>query len=178
MGKIVAAVCGLFLITIATPALSEEQQVEVVPAVMLSSSDLKELKEVNFLLHQRQSEVEKIMDNEGVKVVKPQLPNYTPLIDNSVQALLNQVNYIALAEKIGAAIPPRPDLETGIALKNNRFLHFYNNAILRSIAKKWDVETPELVDLTKGDIEDQCFSIVKQNSEIVHRILVKRGLAG
>lgn len=177
MSKIVAVACSVLLTAIANSALSKEERVEVVPAVMLSSSDLKELKEVNVLLHQRQPEVEKIMDKEGVKVVKPQLPNYSPLIDNSVQALLNQVNYTALAEKIGAAIPARPDLETGIALKNNRFLHFYNNAILRSIAKKWDVEVPESVDLTKGDIEDQCFAIVKQNSEIVHRILVKRGLA-
>lgn len=178
MSKIVAVVSSLLLITIANPAMSKEERIEVVPAVMLSSSDLKELKEVNALLHQRQVEIERIMDKEGVKIAKPHLPNYTPLIDNSVQALLNQVNYTNLAEKIGAAIPPRPDMETGIALKNNRFLHFYNNAILRSIAKKWEVEVPESVDLTKGDIEDQCFAIVKQNSDIVHRILVKRGLAG
>ncbi|MBX9685215.1 MAG: hypothetical protein K2X27_00860 [Candidatus Obscuribacterales bacterium] len=177
MNKVSTFIC-LLLLSCSNSATAAEDKVLVVPPVHISSKDFEELKEINVMLHKRQADFDKLMAKEGVKITKPELPNYTPLTDNSVQALLNQVYYTMLAEKIGAEIPAPPNLETGVALKNNRFLHSYNNAILRSIAKKWGVETPAPVDISKGDLEDQCFNIVKQNGEIVHLLLVKRGLAG
>ncbi|MBX9724736.1 MAG: hypothetical protein K2X81_25245, partial [Candidatus Obscuribacterales bacterium] len=155
-----------------------DESVQVVQDVKMSAKDAEELKKVNQLLHERQPLVDKIMAKEGLKRHKPQLPKYQLMSENSVQALLNQLDYTDLAEKIGAPLPERPDFETGQPLKNNKFLHYYNNALLRSIAKKFDVaKIPAAVDLSKGDIEDQCFALVHQNNEIVNLIGIKLKLA-
>ncbi len=167
--------CILFFGPAAIAAADES--VQVVQDVKMSAKDAEELKKVNQLLHERQPLVEKIMAKEGLKTHKPQLPKYQLMSENSVHALLNQLDYTDLAEKIGAAIPKRPDFETGQPLKNNKFLHYYNNALLRSIAKKYDVaKIPAPVDVSKGDLEDQCFELVHQNNEIVHLIGTKLNL--
>lgn len=172
--KIAALVCGALLYC-SSPVMSKEELVQVVPAVNISETDAKRLKEINKMLHERQHIVDKIMAKEGLKRHKPFLPDYSPMSDNSVQALLNQIDYTMLAEKLGAAPIKRPDLETGVPLKNNRFLHTCNNLLLRSIAVKLGIKTPNKVDTTKGTIEEQCFALVSQNNEIVKSIAEKEG---
>lgn len=175
MREINTVMCLLLLSV--SPVVAEEQMIEMVPATVMTPADAARLKEVNAMLHKREAETAKVFEREGLKLLTPQLPNYPPMTENSVKALLNQVNYTNLALKVGAKVPTRPELESGIPIKNNRFLHFYNNAILRSIAKKLSVEVPAVVDLRKGSVEEHSFCLVKQNSEIMHRIAVKLAVA-
>ncbi len=168
--------CALILSCL-SPAVAEERMIEMVPATRMTTADAARLKEVNDMLHKREAEVARVMEKEGLKPLKPQMPNYPPMTENSVRALLNQIDYTNLAAKVGAEMPPRPNLESGIPIKNNRFLHFYNNAILRSIAKKLGVEAPAAVDLTNGSVEEHSFNLVKQNSDIVHLVAMKLGVS-
>jgi hypothetical protein len=80
--------------------------------------------------------------------------------------------------KLGAPLPPRPDLPTGSPLKNNRFLHAYNNLILRSTALHLGLPVPESIELSEGDdIANENFLLVRQNMDILRSIGEKRASA-
>jgi len=153
-----------------------EDKETVLHAVTISNSDAKELREVNKLLREEQVIQEKIMGKEGLRHVQPQLPKYSIISENSVRALLSQLDYTNLAEKLGAPMPARPDLPSGTPFENNRFLHAYNNAILRSIAQHLGLPVPAMPDLSgKDNIEDQSYALVRQNKDLLRSIGAKRG---
>lgn len=170
--------------------LAEEEEV-LQPEFTLSAVDAKELREINRLLreewvvHQagqktsprgRQvRQIERIMAREGLKHVSPQLPKLSVISENSVLALLGQVDYTNLALKLGAPLPPRPDLPSGPSEENNRFLHAYNNLILRSIAMHLGLPVPESIDLSgEVHIAHQNFLLVRQNMDLLRSIGEKR----
>ena len=170
--------------------LAEEKEV-LQPAFSLSAADAKELREINRLLKeewvvhqagQKKSprgrqvrQIEKIMAREGLKHVSPQLPKLSVISENSVLALLGQVDYTYLALKLGAPLPPRPDLPSGPSEENNRFLHAYNNLILRSIALHLGLPVPESIDLSgEVHVAHQNFLLVRQNMDLLRSIGEKR----
>ena len=158
-------------------ALCQAEDKEILmPAISVSASDAKELREVNKLLKEELVIQEKIMAKEGLKHVQPQLPSYNVMSDNSVRALLSQLDYTNLALKLGAPVPPRPDLSSGTPFENNRFLHAYNNLILRSIAQHLGLPVPAKPDLSgKDNVEDQSFLLVRENKDLLRSIGAKRG---
>ena len=154
--------------------LAEEKEV-LHPAFTLSAADAKELREINSLLKKEWVLQERIMAREGLKHVSPELPQLSEISKNSVLALLGQLDYTNLALKLGAPIPPRPDLPSGPAEKNNRFLHAYNNLILRSIALHLGLPVPASIELSEGDnVVHQNFLLVRQNMDILRSIGKKR----
>lgn len=171
-----ALVVSSLLLSWSVTSQAEETEI-VMPAVSVSASDAKELRAVNHLLRKEQILQEKIMAKEGLKHVNPQLPNYSVISENSVRALLSQLDYTNLALKLGAPVPPRPDLPSGAAFENNRFLHAYNNLILRSIAQHLGLTVPAQPDLSgKDNIEDQSYLLVRQNRDLLRSIGAKRGV--
>ena len=174
MRKVAIIVCAL---TLSCAALCQAEEKEtVLNAVTISESDAKELREVNKLLREEQVIQEKIMAKEGLRHVHPQLPKYSVISENSVRALLSQLDYTNLAEKLGAPVPARPDLPSGSPFENNRFLHAYNNLILRSIAEHLGLSVPAKPDLSgKDNIEDQSYALVRQNKDLLRSIGAKRG---
>jgi len=73
-------------------------------------------------------------------------------------------------------MPARPELPSGTPFENNRFLHAYNNAILRSIALHLGLPVPAMPDLSRKDnIEDQSYALVRQNKDLLRSIGAKRG---
>lgn len=183
-------VCTLAL-TWSGACLAEETEV-LQPAFTLSGADAKELREINRLLKeewvvhqagQKKSprgrqlrQIERIMAREGLKHVSPQLPKLSVISENSVLALLGQIDYTNLAIKLGAPLPPRPDLPSGPSEENNRFLHAYNNLILRSIALHLGLPVPESIDLSgEVDVVHQNFLLVRQNMDLLRSIGEKRG---
>lgn len=178
MSKTAAFILSVFVTLQASGAIAAETDlVQIVPAVSVSPADLEVLKENNRLLEGNQQLVGQVLQKEGLEPLQPQLPKYHIMSANSVLALLNQLEYTALARKIGAPLPQRPALETGPALQNNRFLHDYNNEILRSVAKKLGVQTPAAVDLAHGSLAEQDNRLIKQNAEILNSIARKLGIA-
>lgn len=151
----------------------EADRAEVGPAILVSQADLKILEENNRLLKDNHKLVENILEKQGLEPFEPQLPQYHMMSSNSVMALLNQLDYTRLAHKVGAPIPKRPTLETGKALQNNRFLHVYNNSILRSIGEKLGLSAPAPIDLQNGSIAEQNNKLIKQNADIVGGIAKK-----
>lgn len=146
------------------------------PAIVVKKADYESLLRVNQLLQERQHLVELILNKYELKRVKPVVPKYGKMSENSVQALLNQLDFTALAEKVGAELPAPPSLPSGPPFENNLFLHSHNQAILRSIGTKLGVELPPLPSDPKASLEEKCFAIVHANNEILHRIAVKLGL--
>lgn len=174
MRKVVLAVSALML-SWSGVCRAEENEV-LMPAISVSASDAKELREVNKLLKEEQAIQEKIMAKEGLRHVHPQLPKYSVISDNSVRALLSQLDYTSLAQKLGAPVPARPDLPSGTPFENNRFLHAYNNMILRSIAQHLGLPVPAKPDLSgKDNVEDQCYALVRENKDLLRSIGAKRG---
>ena len=159
-----------------TVCLAEETEV-LSPAVSMSTSDAKICRELNKLLEEGKEarQIEKIMAREGLKHASPQLPKLNILSENSVLTLLGEIDYTNLALKLGAPVPPRPDLPTGTAVNNNRFLQDYNNLILRSIAQHLGLPVPASVDLSEeGNHMQQCLMLARQNIDILNSIGEKR----
>ncbi len=174
LGK-TALLASLLALPWGAVCLAEETEV-IAPALTMSKQDANELREVHNLLKESDSQTERIMDREGLEDVCPQLPQLSVLSENSVLALLGQIDYTNLALKLGAPLPPRPDLPTGTPVKNNRFLHAYNNLILRSIAQQLGLPVPASIELSEGDnVVDQNFLLVRQNRELLNSIDEKRG---
>ena len=160
-----------------TVCLAEETEV-IVPAVTMSTLDAKELREMNVLLKEGRSVrvIEVIMAKEGLKHVSPQLTKMNLISENSVLALLGQIDYTNLALKLGAPLPPRPDLSTGTPVSNNRFLHDYNNLILRSIAHHLGLPVPASIELSERDSHmHQNLLLELQNTDLLRSIGEKRG---
>jgi hypothetical protein len=158
--------------------LAEDKNADMetlMPAITVSKDDANELRESNKLLKKLLDEEEKILAKEGLEQVSLQLPKYSAISENSVGALINQIDYTNLALKLGAPLPPRPDLSTGTPFSNNRFLHAYNNLILRSIAQHLGLPVPAPVDLSKGEQHiHQSFLLVRQNFDLIRSIGEKR----
>jgi len=160
-----------------TVCLAEETEV-IVPAVTMSTLDAKELREMNVLLKEGRSVhvIEVIMAKEGLKHVSPQLPKLNLISENSVLALLGEIDYTNLALKLGAPLPPRPDLSTGTPVSNNRFLHDYNNLILRSIAHHLGLPVPASIELSEKDGHMHLnLMLEQQNMDLLRSIGEKRG---
>lgn len=154
--------------------LAEDMET-LMPAITVSKHDANELRESNKLLKKLLDEEEKILAKEGLEQVSLQLPKYSAISENSVGALINQIDYTNLALKLGAPLPPRPDLSTGTPFSNNRFLHAYNNLILRSIAQHLGLPVPAPVDLSEGEQHiHQSFLLVRQNFDLIRSIGEKR----
>ena len=171
----VALIVSTLMLSWSTLSQAEDKEI-LMPAISVSASDAKELREVNKLLREEQVLQEKIMAKEGLKHVQPQLPSYSVMSENSVRALLSQLDYTNLALKLGAPVPARPELPSGTPFENNRFLHAYNNLILRSIAQHLGVAVPGKPDLSgKDNVEDQCYLLVRENKDLLRSIGAKRG---
>ena len=157
--------------------LAEETEV-LMPTITMSKQDAMKVRETNKLIKESDSQTERIMEREGLEDICPHLPQLSVLSENSVLALLGQIDYTELALKLGAPLPPRPDLPTGSPLKNNRFLHAYNNLILRSTALHLGLPVPESIELSEGDdIANENFLLVRQNMDILRSIGEKRASA-
>jgi NAD(P)-dependent dehydrogenase (short-subunit alcohol dehydrogenase family) len=153
-----------------------EDMETLMPAITVSKDDANELREINKLIEELLDEEQKILAKEGLEQVSLQLPKYSVISENSVGALINQIDYTNLAVKLGAPLPPRPDLPTGTPFSNNLFLHAYNNLILRSIAQHIGLPLPDPVDLSEGDQPiRQNFLLVRQNLDLILSIGEKRG---
>jgi len=157
--------------------LAEETEV-LTPALTMSTSDAKKVREINKLLKEGREahQIERIMAREGLKHVSPQLPKFSLMSQNGAFAVLAQIDYTNLALKLGAPLPPRPDLSIGTPVNNMRFLHYYNNLILRSIAQHLGLPVPASVDLSKeGNQVEENLLLVKQNMYLLRSIGEKRG---
>lgn len=154
-------------------AQAAEELVEVVPAVSVSAKDHKILLENNKLVLEHQETVVKLLKKHGIEVYRPHLPQYHIMSTNSVQALINQFDYAAVARKVGAQIPEKPELKTGPALNNNLFLNAYNNALLRSIAAKISVPLPAEPKVGEGSLAEQNNVLIKQNGDLLSSISAK-----
>lgn len=157
--------------------LAERTEV-IAPAVTMSTPDAKELREMNMLLKEGREvhHIERIMAREGLKHVSPQLPKLNLMSENSVLALLGEIDYTNLALKLGAPLPPRPGLHTGSPVNNNRFLHDYNNLILRSIAHHLGLPVPASIELSERDSHvHQNLLLERQNMDLLRSIGEKRG---
>lgn len=155
--------------------LAEDMET-LMPAITVSKDDANELREINKLIEELLDEEQKILAKEGLEQVSLQLPEYSVISENSVGALINQIDYTNLAVNLGAPLPPRPDLPTGTPFSNNLFLHAYNNLILRSIAQHIGLPLPDPVDLSEGDQRiHQNFLVVRQNLDLILSIGEKRG---
>ncbi|MBY0548855.1 MAG: hypothetical protein K2W95_16405 [Candidatus Obscuribacterales bacterium] len=169
-------ICILAIVIANSPwARAAEELVEVVPAVSVSAKDHKILEENNKMVLEHQETVIKLLKKQGLEVYRPHLPQYHIMSTNSVQALINQFDYAALARKLSAPIPAKPELKTGSALNNNLFLNAYNNALLRSIAGKLSVKLPEEPNVGKGSLAEQNNVVIKQNGELLTAIALKLG---
>jgi len=160
-----------------TVCLAEETEV-MSPAVILSKSDAKKAREINKLLKEGSEarQIERIMAREGLKHISPQLPRFRLMNENGALAVLAQIDYTNLALKLGAPLPPRPNLSTGTAVNNMRFLHYYNNLILRSIAQHLGLPVPARVVVTKeGNQVDENLTLARQNIDLLRSIGQKRG---
>ena len=115
------------------------------------------------------------MAREGMKHISPQLPKFGLLSENGALAVLAQIDYTNLALKLGAPLPPRPDISTGTPRNNNRFLHYYNNLILRSIAQHLGLPVPASVVVSKEGHVDENLTLAQQNIELLRSIGQKRG---
>jgi len=150
----------------------------IAPALTMSTPDAKELREMNMLLKEGREvhHIERIMAREGLKHVSPQLPKLNLMSENCVLALLGQIDYTNLALKLGAPLPPRPGLHTGSPANNNRFLHAYNNLILRSIAHHLGLPVPASIELSERDNHvHQNLLLERQNMDLLRSIGEKRG---
>lgn len=155
------------------PVEAVEEPVEIIPAVSVSPEDHKILQENNKLVLEHQETVIRLLKNQGIEVYRPHLPQYHIMSTNSVQALINQFDYAALARKLDAPIPEKPTIKTGPALNNNFFLNSYNNALLRSIAAKLGLKLPAQPDVNSGSWARQNNVIIKQNGELLEQIAQK-----
>jgi hypothetical protein len=126
-------------------------------------------------LSTNQKVVNKILKHQGLDLYAPVLPKTHIIATNSVRTMVNQIAYTQLAQKVGATMPPRPDLPTGTALINNRFLQTYNGDLLRSIATKLGCELPPPEDIATGSTVEQTNRIIKQNAQILKSIGEKIG---
>jgi hypothetical protein len=162
----------------AAKAVSDDSsKKEVVPAFKLSPAELTILKENCETLKRDQALVRKVLAKEHLPIYEPVTPNYQLISENSLLAVLNQLEYLELAHKVGAEKPPRPDLKTGSALENNRFLHAYNDALLHSIAKKLGIAVEPMDDLKAGSASEQGNRLLKQNSDVLVKIARHLGVA-
>jgi len=148
------------------------------PEITMSTQDAKELREMNMLLKEGRKvhQIQRIMAREGLKHVSPQLPKLNLMSENSVLALLGEIDYTNLSLKLGVPLPPRPGLHTGSPVNNNRFLHDYNNLILRSIAHHLGLPLPESIELSERDSHvHQNLLLERQNIDLLYSIGKKRG---
>ena len=150
--------------------------VELVPAFKLTDADLAMLKDNHKVLKENQALVRKILEKEHLEVYQPEIPHFQIMSENSLLALLNQLEYLELCHKVGVPKPPRPTLETGTPMQNNRFLHAYNDALLQAIAKKLGIAQMPAVDLETGSVAEQDNRLVKQNSALLHKIAEHFGI--
>jgi hypothetical protein len=160
-----------------TVCLAEETEV-LSPALIVSKSEAKKAREINKLLKEGSEarQIERIMAKEGLKHISPQLPKFSLISENGALAVLAQIDYTNLALKLGAPLPPRPDLSTGTPANNMRFLHYYNNLILRSIAQHLGLPVPASVVITKeGNQVDENLTLARQNIDLLRSIGQKRG---
>jgi hypothetical protein len=167
----------LVTFTLISSAARAQDQVEVSPALKVSAADFAVLLDNNRILDADQKLVDRVMHKLGLEPFVPAMPTYPPLIANSVLALLNQLDYTEVARKVGAPMPARPGLETGDRMSNNRFLHFYNNQILRSVAMKLELAaTPPPADLKTGSFAQQDHRLIEQNEALLAAIAKKLGV--
>lgn len=180
MTRTVASVLTILPTPTVSPAIAQAQvqdKVMVTPPLEVTPTDLALLQDNNRRMEADQKLVDRVMHKLGLEPFVPIMPRYHPMIANSVLALLNQLDYTEVARKLDAPMPPRPDLETGDRLSNNRFLHFYNNQILRSIASKMTPgPTFPAVDLETGSPAEQDHRLIVQNEELLAAIARKLGV--
>lgn len=165
--------CYLFSPLVAVT--SAEEMVEIAPALRVSQSDFKVLQANQALMLENQATVNKILAKENLDIFAPVLPKTHIIATNSIHAMLNQVAYTHLAHKLGAPMPERPELATGSALINNRFLHSYSNLLLRSIAEKIGCPLPAQVELGTGTEPEKTNLIILQNNALLKEIGAKTG---
>jgi hypothetical protein len=156
--------------------LAEETEI-MLPALIVSKSEANKAREINKLLKEGSEarQIERIMAREGLKHISPQLPKFGLLSENGALAVLAQIDYTNLALKLGAPVPPRPDISSGTPVLNNRFLHYYNNLILRSIAQHLGLPVPASVVVSKEGHVDENLALARQNTDLLRSIGQKRG---
>lgn len=156
--------------------LAEETEI-MLPALIVSKSEANKAREINKLLKEGSEarQIERIMAREGLKHISPQLPKFGLLSENGALAVLAQIDYTNLALKLGAPVPPRPDISSGTPVLNNRFLHYYNNLILRSIAQHLGLPVPASVVVSKEGHVDENLALARQNIDLLRSIGQKRG---
>lgn len=150
--------------------------IEVVPSVKVSQQDEALLRDNHTLLVNNQELVKKILQHEGLAAAEPVLPKLHLLSGNSVLALINQMDYRALAHKLSVEDPRELQAASGDALANNHFHHLYNNTLLRKIAAKLGVDVPAAVE-SKGSMPLQSNELIKQNSAMLTGIAKKLGVS-
>ena len=176
-----ALVASMLALQWSAVCLAEETEI-LMPALTVSKSDANELREINKILKEEHllevseaRQIEIILAKEGLKHVSPQLPKFSLMSENGALAVLAQIDYTNLALKLGAPLPPRPDLSTGTPLNNNRFLQCYNNLILRSIAQHLGLPVPASADLSKeGNNVNENVMLARQNMDLIRSIGEKR----
>ena len=119
--------------------------------------------------------LEDVLNHLKIDFYEPVLPEYHLMSASSVRTLLNQTYYASLAKKLGAPLPKSYSAKSGSALENNAFLHGYNNEILRSIAKKLELQVPAPI----GECDSLSLrsnKVLSQNHEILQVIATKLGV--
>ena len=159
----------------AEPKAAEDGLVELMPAVRVSKEDAELIEKNQKVLQSNQQLIEKVLTHLGVAYYEPKLPTYRALGANTILTLLDQVYYAAAAKKLGASLPESYNEPSGTGMVNNRFLHLYNNEILRSIAKKLDVSVPEKVPQA-GSVSAFSHKVIVQNHEILTAVAAKLGV--
>jgi hypothetical protein len=170
-------VCAIFAVgALASPAFcADEEMVEVMPQLKLTKAQVKLIDENFKTLQSNQALIEKVLNHLKIDYYVPVLPHYRSIGANAIMSLTDQFYYAAAAKKLGAKLPENYKGESGSSLKNNLFLHDYNNEILRSIAKKLGLSTPEKPAESEAS-EEIMQKVIKQNHEILSSIATKLGV--
>ena len=153
----------------------DDGMVELMPASRVSRSDAEFIEKNQQVLLSNQHLIEKVLSHLGVPYYEPKLPKYRPLGANTILAVTDQIFYATAARKLGAPLPEASKEQSGSGVDNNKFLHLYNNEILRSIAKKLGLSLPEPV-VQSGSQSAFSHQVIVQNHEILTAIAKKLGV--
>lgn len=156
-------------------AKTGEEMVELMPAFKVPKSEAEFVEKNQQVLLSNQHLIEKVLTHLGVSYYEPKLPKYRAIGANSILSVIDQCFYAAAAKKLGAPMPESFNEQSGTSIDNNLFLHLYNNEILRSIAKKLDLKTPDKVKKS-GSNAAYGHQIIVQNHEILTTVANKLGV--
>ncbi|MBX9720532.1 MAG: hypothetical protein K2X81_03965 [Candidatus Obscuribacterales bacterium] len=173
-----ASVCLLFACFCSASYAADaakEDMVEVISATKMTKAELAALEETHRTLLSNQDLIKKVLTHEGVEYYTPKLPQYRVLGANSLLSFTDQFYYAALAKKLGVGMPEGFNEPAGSSALNNRYIHLYNNEILRCIAKKLSLDVPAKV---ANSDDHLLFSskVIAQNHEILGTIAKKLGV--